>query len=536
MTSYADRQVHLTETGDRRQLGRLPTATGVTTYVDDDRLAVKVRVGWRYQFRPRGHHRHAGQGCGSEPWQGFDHRTTTFSLRTGALRVYTARGHQPARQIRPGDAGVWRTGQSPKFPLARLDDVDRLPCDVTVTLVRKLLQAARVAGFHRVDQVERRLWTPDREYVRLDEHPDTGDDDGAPPHTRIPAHRARRAFSRLVDLLAYPWQWDPYADGHDPDEWTTGMLERPTSATIADLVRAQFPGKATRTVIRAFARLMCEREHGNLHLTVRTITAARGMLDPDTIAGLLEEAANGRARGMLYLGDLDRPEPLRQLLRRASLPRRRRLLTDMIVDIDAARAAIDTIRMCRIVDGDTVSELGRTSRTWDELHDRAVVAYNSAVAEANADLWATPLQAFPDELARLNGTTVDGAHTIVVPDAVGTLYEWGQQLGHCIGSYSRQAATGKTWLFGLARDGKVVATGEVGPNHWADDHSRVLTQLRGRFNEPVDAGLYHRVGELMDAAGVFDATVQVDPELVAAVDEVFANGPVRYGMAVDVPF
>lgn len=114
---------------------------------------------------------------------------------------------------------------------------------------------------------------------------------------------------------------------------------------------------------------------------------------------------------------------------------------------------------------------GLRVRNWNELHDElAGVRAPARFREPIEENWELP------ELGKkLDGTEVQGIKIVIATES-NQLYEWGNKMHNCIGSYVHQAAKGSGIYGGVYRDEKLIANFEI------STFNKNLRQLLGPCN------------------------------------------------------
>lgn len=117
-----------------------------------------------------------------------------------------------------------------------------------------------------------------------------------------------------------------------------------------------------------------------------------------------------------------------------------------------------------------------TSNSWNQMHERLF----RLVGRTNFHQISRENQVIPQTETLKAIGKISSKYTYVRPRNTDTLYNWSQDMGNCIWSYSRQAVDGKTTLFAIEKDGNMIANAEI--------KGGSLHQLLGKYNKhlPVD--------------------------------------------------
>ena len=293
--------------------------------------------------------------------------------------------------------------------------------------------------------------------------------------------RSKSSFSELI-LSEYPLLRD-LAPARD----VTPFLTR---SNIQDFTRDFFgPSRYRKDLVRGVAQRGWVVGGGMHSLVLAKAFApmiptdwiARKFLDaPEPTMYTLAESMNAAS---LY-----GYREIRQMLRTATPKQVRRLW-----NTDRRTLFNDTMRLWRLIrqvdDGYRLEEVSFTD--WKTLHDQLAidqrrihtrnrkVEYKGKAAGVigtfhtlqwpEAGPMAAPNEKIPDAVMQ-----VDTYEIVGTPDTH-TLLEWGNSMGNCIGGYQDDAVNGHALLYGVLKDGKMIANIEVSP-------SGHLRQLVGKYN------------------------------------------------------
>jgi hypothetical protein len=140
-----------------------------------------------------------------------------------------------------------------------------------------------------------------------------------------------------------------------------------------------------------------------------------------------------------------------------------------------------------------------------------------APVASRPDLGGTEPIPVPAPLVALDGLSV-GDLRLVLPRTVAELSEWGRRLSNCLGTFGAAAISGRSWLVGIEKHGRLVACAEIHP----DRYVRQFLAERNRRPVPVDA---ERVIERLLAAGVLDAAHPGNRPWLAVLDGLHGAPP-----------
>lgn len=134
----------------------------------------------------------------------------------------------------------------------------------------------------------------------------------------------------------------------------------------------------------------------------------------------------------------------------------------------------DTLRLMGMMDPGVVRRYARQAKSWGELHD----SLNAIVVREDQRMrqreLSAPIQYNPEwNYERLDGAEVEGMRLLLAKTG-GEMIGWGDQMGHCIGSYASSA--GGSMAFGaIYRENKLIANFQIDRNR--------LVQLFGKYNQ-----------------------------------------------------
>lgn len=134
----------------------------------------------------------------------------------------------------------------------------------------------------------------------------------------------------------------------------------------------------------------------------------------------------------------------------------------------------DTLRLMGMMDPGVVRRYARQAKSWVELHDSLnAIVVREGRRKRQRELSA-PIQYNPEwNYERLDGAEVEGMRLLLAKTG-GEMIGWGDQMGHCIGSYASSA--GGSEAFGaIYRENKLIANFQIDRNR--------LVQLFGKYNQ-----------------------------------------------------
>lgn len=106
----------------------------------------------------------------------------------------------------------------------------------------------------------------------------------------------------------------------------------------------------------------------------------------------------------------------------------------------------------------------------EKLHDELVAASN-ILKHKNLPL---NQDAHYPNIKKINGTSIKENFSIIIPKDSHTLLKWGQEMNHCIHSYTDKAQDGKSLLLAIAEDGLAKYAVEI--------KSKQINQVQGNSN------------------------------------------------------
>jgi hypothetical protein len=134
----------------------------------------------------------------------------------------------------------------------------------------------------------------------------------------------------------------------------------------------------------------------------------------------------------------------------------------------------DTLRLMGMVAPNAVRRCARQAKSWGELHDSLNAIVVRGQRRKRQRELSAPIQYNPEwNYERLDGAEVEGMRLLLAKTG-GEMIGWGDQMGHCIGSYASSA--GGSRAFGaIYRENKLIANFQIDRNR--------LVQLFGKYNQ-----------------------------------------------------
>ncbi|MGW8431496.1 PcfJ domain-containing protein [Curtobacterium citreum] len=160
------------------------------------------------------------------------------------------------------------------------------------------------------------------------------------------------------------------------------------------------------------------------------------------------------------------------------------LSDDSLTIFDALRCVRELTEVHASADAWMTDDV-RKPKSWRELHDHLSRLLRRA---------ETPQRSIPPtaHAAALDGL-VTPAGRLRAAKQTSDLFDWAEAMDNCIAGYASEAVGGDTTLFGLYRDGALIANMEVGPEGR-------IEQLFGRFNEHLPAADEQAVTDAVETA------------------------------------
>lgn len=196
------------------------------------------------------------------------------------------------------------------------------------------------------------------------------------------------------------------------------------------------------------------------------VMAFQGIVPTDWIAEILEAHGGNRGAGLNFYTRDDVRE-MRRFLRTGTQTQLRRLTRNPGAEFswlfrDSARH-LETLQ-------------GVEFRNLEELHNVVAPRVQAArrVIEADREIVLT------DKAKEFLGEGEN--YTVIAPEKTGELYEWSKIMGNCISGYGSHAADGRSLLYAVMQEDKMVGNIELTP-----DGS--IKQLLGKFNQSLDKDL-----------------------------------------------
>jgi hypothetical protein len=129
--------------------------------------------------------------------------------------------------------------------------------------------------------------------------------------------------------------------------------------------------------------------------------------------------------------------------------------------------------------------------SWRNLHDTLIQITNEIRRKERTSYEDAPFDLGETYMAKLHGTsyTVEGeSYGIIAPKNRGMLYNWGNEMHNCIGSYSSQVTNHETNVFAVYHEKKLFANVEISNNG-------VIMQHMKKYNSPAPEEHVTALGE-----------------------------------------
>lgn len=170
---------------------------------------------------------------------------------------------------------------------------------------------------------------------------------------------------------------------------------------------------------------------------------------------------------------------MRTLFKSLTPAQQRRYLKEMASGskkIVAHWAVSDTLRMFNQLERDfdvTFMPGQIQARGWDELHE--------AVRLDLRDRRHVKREIKQVDLAKdIEKVTFKNGYQVIQPADTHELMDWGNKMGHCIGSYAFEASSGQSVFLGILKDGKMIGNAQIKVKE------KRLMQIFGKHNALLD--------------------------------------------------
>lgn len=124
-----------------------------------------------------------------------------------------------------------------------------------------------------------------------------------------------------------------------------------------------------------------------------------------------------------------------------------------------------------------------TIQKWEDLHDRlSVVTKNLTFQKKNKALMkGFKLTDFEKSLNHTVFTYENDLYEVVAPENPKMLFDWGNKMSNCVGSYAIQVFSHQTMVLGLTKHGQIIVNVEI-----QDD---TIQQFYGKYNSKMNSSL-----------------------------------------------